>query len=112
MKSNQPPGETDNLRKVLRNWTVDSALPPRFQAQVWKRIARVTPEKQPSPAELFGGWLAAVFRRPAMAVAYVAVLLIIGLTTGYMQAHDRAARSESQGRALYVQSVDPYQMPR
>ena len=28
------------LDAVLRGWKVDSALPPRFQEQVWRRIAR------------------------------------------------------------------------
>lgn len=100
------------LRQLLREWVVDITLPPRFQEQVWRRIAHREEEAKPSLREAFVHWLETTFNRPALAVSYVAVLLIAGLTTGYMQAQDKSARAESQWRSLYVQSVDPYQAPR
>jgi len=58
------------------------------------------------------GWVESTFMRPALAVCYVAVLLSVGLTTGYLQAKDKSAQAEARWRAAYVQSVDPYQVPR
>ena len=100
------------LRQLLREWVVDITLPPRFQEQVWRRIAHSEAEAKPSLRQAFTHWLETTFNRPALAVSYVAVLLIAGLTTGYVQAQDKSARAESQWRSLYVQSVDPYQAPR
>ncbi|ODU25141.1 MAG: hypothetical protein ABS95_00940 [Verrucomicrobia bacterium SCN 57-15] len=100
------------LRQLLREWVVDITLPPRFQEQVWRRIARREEEAKPSLRQAFMHWLETTFNRPALAVSYVAILLIAGLTTGYVQAQDKSARAESQWRTLYVQSVDPYQAPR
>ena len=100
------------LRRLLREWVVDVTLPPRFQEQVWRRIAHRGEEAKPSLRQAFRHWLESAFSRPALAISYVAVLLIAGLTTGYVQAQDKSARAESQWRTLYVQSVDPYQAPR
>ena len=100
------------LRQLLREWTVDITLPPRFQEQVWRRIALREEEAKPSLRQAFSHWLEGMFSRPALAVSYVAVLLFIGVTSGYVKAQDTSARAESQWRTLYVQSVDPYQAPR
>jgi hypothetical protein len=100
------------LRQLLREWIVDSTLPPRFQEQVWRRIVHREEEVKPNLRQAFIHWLDTTFNRPALAVSYVAVLLSAGLTTGYLQAQDKSAHAESQWRAMYVQSVDPYQAPR
>jgi hypothetical protein len=52
------------------------------------------------------------FNRPALAVSYVALLLFVGLTTGYLRVQDKTAQAEARWRTAYVQSVDPYQVPR
>lgn len=100
------------LRQLLREWVVEIKLPPRFQEKVWRRIAHREEEAKPSLRQALSHWLESVFKRPALAVSYVAVLLAAGLTTGYVQAQEKSARAESQWRTLYVQSVDPYQAPR
>lgn len=112
MKPNQEPENDERLRAVLREWKVDVSLPPRFQKQVWRRISRTEAQAGPSLRQLFARWVEATFSRPALAVSYVAVLLFVGLTTGYVRAQDKSAQAQSQWRTMYVQSVDPYQAPR
>jgi hypothetical protein len=104
-EENDPP-----LKGVLGHWKVDATLPPRFQENVWRRIAQQ--EASASPRRSFISWIEAAFKRPVLVTSYVTVLLLIGLTTGYRQAQDKTVREQSQERTLYVQSVDPYQAPR
>jgi hypothetical protein len=103
-KNDQP------LSELLGQWKFDAPLPPRFRESVWRRIAQA--EAKASRWQSFTSWIEAMFKRPALATSYVAVLFFVGLTTGYWQAHDKTAHEQSQGRTLYVQSVDPYQVPR
>lgn len=110
MNSNQPFENDKRLRALLREWKVDCALPPRFQENVWHRIA--LGQAKAGAWQNFTIWLDATFRRPALAISFVAVLLFIGLTTGFRQGQDKTAQAQSHWRALYVQSVDPYQEHR
>ena len=106
------PENDRQLSGLLHEWKPQSSLPPRFQERVWKAIDRAEASK---PQSVFAGavrWIEAVFRRPAFATVYVAVLLFVGLGAGYLQAQDKTAQTESKMRALYVQSIDPYQAPR
>lgn len=111
MNSNDPK-EMDPLRNVLQEWKVDAPLPPRFQEQVWRRIARH--ERRPSAFWLHDLWLSleAAFRRPALAVSYVAILLLVGAGIGVTQARQEAVRMADTLGTRYVQTVDPYQASR
>lgn len=100
------------LSALLHEWKVEMSLPPRFQEQVWRRIEREQAKPQVNLLHAFTHWVEATFMRPALAVSYVAVLLFIGLTTGYVQAKDKSAQAEARWRTAYVQTVDPYQVPR
>ena len=62
--------------------------------------------------QVIASWLDKTFRRPALAISYVAVLLFAGLGAGYWRAEDHAAQAQSEMRTRYVQAVDPYRMPR
>jgi hypothetical protein len=42
----------------------------------------------------------------------VGILLLVSLATGYLQAQDKTAQAKARGLTLYLQSVDPYQVPR
>lgn len=112
MKPNQEPENDERLHAVLREWKPDVSLPPRFQEQVWRRISRAEAQPAPSLGQIFARWMESTFTRPALAASYVTLLLLIGLTTGYVRAQDKSAQAQSQWRAMYVQSVDPYQAPR
>lgn len=110
MNPNEQPGE--KLNAALHEWVVDAPLPPRFQEQVWNRIAR--PEK-PGRQTVWQSVAAAIescFNRPILAASYVALLLAAGVTTGLWHARDRMAEDQSQWRERYVQLIDPYKMPR
>lgn len=112
MRLNRPTEDDEALTRTLREWKVDATLPPRFQEQVWQRIARAETYQQSSRWRTLMHWIESAFQRPAWAVACVAVLFFAGLTSGYWQAEDRSAQMDSQWRTLYVNSVDPYQAPR
>jgi hypothetical protein len=47
--------------------------------------------------------------KPALATAYVAVLLVIGASVGWSQARQETARVTGKLSARYAQAVDPYQ---
>jgi len=47
-----------------------------------------------------------------LAASYVAILLVTGVGAGYWHAEDKTAQAQSELRTRYVQTVDPYQMPR
>lgn len=106
------PEPNDPLRDAMSAWQVKTPLPPRFQEQVWQRIALAESQQAGSWWLVVIRRVELVFARPALAASYVAILVSIGLGMGYLQADRKTAEKESQGRALYVQSVDPYQMPR
>ena len=109
---NEPGNRDEALSKVLKGWHIDAPLPPRFQEHVWQRIALAEAETTRNWWQVLIRSVESVFVRPALAVSYVAVLLFVGLAAGYRHADQKTARAESQWRTLYVQSVDPYQMPR
>ena len=103
------------LRKVLREWRVTEPLPPRFLEGVWRSIQQAEAKAMPATTttlwSLCKAWLAAALPRPAVATAYLGVLLVAGMATGYWQARQTTARWDNELGARYVQSVDPYQKP-
>lgn len=109
---NEPGNRDEALSKALKEWRTDASLPPRFQEQVWQRIALAESKTTRNWWQVLIGRAESMFVRPALAVSYVAILLFLGLATGYWHADQKTARAESHWRTLYVQSVDPYQMPR
>ena len=110
MKANKPNDDTP-LDALLREWKVEPSLPPRFGERVWQRIERAATPPAPSVslAAVFAHWIASLLPRPALATAYVTVLLAIGASAGWHQARQETARVSNDLRARYVQAVDPYQ---
>ena len=110
-----PPNESDPaLSAVLKEWKPAAALPPRFREQVWQRIERAE-AKANLPAQAWGQlqeWIATLLPRPALALAYVTVLLVVGATVGWNEARHETARVTSELGARYAQAVDPYQPSR
>ena len=102
----------DPLDDKLKSWKVTLPLPPGFQQNVWNRLTGL----DKSPAVSFWGTLedrlARAFLRPAFASAYLAVLLALGLGTGFWQARAKTEQWDKTLAAKYVQTVDPYQTPR
>jgi len=115
MKTNEPGNHDEPLRKVLKEWRTDAAFPPRFQEAVWQRIERA--ERVPAPVAPSGWaviihWIGTVLPRPALASAYVAVLLAVGVTAGWAQARQESARVNDELGLRYVRVLDPYLAPR
>ena len=110
MKTNKPNDDAP-VDTLLHEWKVKPSLPPRFNEQVWRRIERAETAPAPSVslATVFANWIATMLPRPALATAYVAVLLVIGAGVGWSQARQETARVSSDLSARYVQAVDPYQ---
>jgi hypothetical protein len=98
------------LSSVLSEWTVKAALPPRFQEQVWRRIEREEPEsvRGPSVWTTVQDWVANALPRPALAIAYVGILLLAGAGVGWTHARSETERVSAQLSMTYVESVDPY----
>jgi hypothetical protein len=108
MNTNQQHESDDPLRKVLHQWVVDSPLPPRFQEQVWQRIAKA--EKKPEAA-LWPAILRLIevaLPRPKFAFVYMAALLVLGVAAGSWTAQIKTNRLHSDLSLRYVQSIDPY----
>ena len=95
----------------MRDWKITASLPPRFQEQVWRRIEGAESASAPSVslATVLADWIVTVLRRPALATAYVAALLVIGASVGWSQARQETARVTTELGARYAQAVDPYQ---
>lgn len=111
MKPN-PDHENDRgLDKVLKQWTVDAPLPPRFQEQVWKRIART--ETRPAPAfwASLRHLMEVALPQPKFAFSYIAALLLLGIVGGSWAAQREANRLDATLGSRYLQSIDPYQKP-
>lgn len=110
MKTNMPNDDAP-LDALLQEWKVKPSLPPRFNEQVWRRIERAETAPAPSVslATVFANWIATMLPRPALATAYVTVLLAIGASVGWSQARQETARVSSDLSARYAQAVDPYQ---
>jgi hypothetical protein len=112
MKTNESGNRDDALRKVLKEWRTDAALPPRFQEGVWQCIERAQKQTVPSVWDTVAHLIGTMLPRPAMAAAYIAVLLVVGTTVGWTQAHQTNARVNSELGERYAHELDPYQAPR
>ncbi len=109
MKPNQEPDEKDRrVESALREWVVDSPLPPRFQEQVWQRIARTEARPEPRFQAALGRWLEMALPRPRIAFSYIAVLLVLGVAAGSVAAQVKSSHLNAALSARYVQSIDPY----
>jgi hypothetical protein len=108
MKPNQTPEDDQSLRQVLRQWTVDTPLPPRFQEQVWRRIARAETQPAPTPWTWLSRWVEVLLPRPKFAFSYVAALLVFGVAAGSLAAQATTRRLNVDLGLRYVQALDPY----
>ncbi len=110
MKANQDPQKDDHLDQVLTKWVIDAPLPPRFQEQVWQRIARA--EAKPETILTFWSFVRRLIEvnlpRPKFAYSYVATLVLLGVVSGAWAAQHEYNRLNADLGSRYVQSIDPY----
>ncbi|MDB6019452.1 MAG: hypothetical protein JWR19_3941 [Pedosphaera sp.] len=107
-----PNQDNDPLHNAMQAWKVATPLPPRFQEQVWQRIEQAQVVEKATLWMVLQNWFQTALSRRAVAVSYLVILLMVGLTSGYWQGRQKASRVEATLSVRYVQSVDPYQMPR
>jgi hypothetical protein len=111
MNSNEPFERDQQLSKLLSKWRVNAALPPRFQEQVWERIDNA--DRQSSSVWMsIWNLMTIEAARPTFAVAYVALLISVGVIAGGNRGHSKAEHVKSDMQLRYIQMVDPYQTPR
>ncbi len=115
MKPNEQSENNDErLGSVLRQWVVDTPLPPRFREQVWKRIARAEVRPTPRFWVAAAAWFERALPRPKVALSYVAALIVLGVTAGSVTAQVKSSQLNAALGERYVQSIDPYraEMPQ
>ena len=111
MKPEKSPENDGAMSKLLQDWKVESSLPPRFNEQVWHRIAKTEP-RGINPLASWRDWLARTFARPAMAISYVTILLLAGVTLGFWQGRANSQRTTAELGARYVQLMNSYDFQR
>jgi hypothetical protein len=100
------------LREKLAAWQIDAQLPRDFQQRVWKRIA-LREVANIDPPWLI--WLKSLLMSttrvsvPRLALTAVVVGLLIGTTTGVVEASRWNSATWNRLESKYVQSIDPYQ---
>jgi len=109
MKSDEPMNSVELLREWLPAWRVTAPLPPRFAESVWQSIERAEAEAGVSLWTVLVNCAVQAMARPALARAYVVVLLLMGLACGFWHARETTARLDKSFAQRYVQAVDPYQ---
>lgn len=87
------------LHALLRESRPAPGLPPRFQENVWHRIARVP---RTSPVATWAEALIALLFRPRFAFATVAVLLMLG---GFLGSLDGTAQARQAAQDRYLGAV-------
>jgi hypothetical protein len=100
------------LREKLAAWRIEGELPPDFQQGVWKRIAMREAGNIDQP---WLSWLGSLLISatqvsvPRLALTSIAIGLLIGSTTGVVEASRWNSATWNRLEAKYVQSIDPYQ---
>jgi hypothetical protein len=100
------------LREKLAAWRIEAQVPRDFQQRVWKRIA-VREAANIDPAWLI--WLKSLLTSATrvsvqrLALTAVIVGLLIGTTTGLVEASRWNSVTWNRLEAKYVQSIDPFQ---
>jgi hypothetical protein len=100
------------LREKLAAWRIEAEVPRDFQQRVWKRIA-VREAANIDPAWLI--WLKSLLLSATrlsvqrLALTAVVVGLLVGTTTGLVEASRWNSVTWSHLEAKYVQSIDPFQ---
>jgi hypothetical protein len=103
------------LREKLAAWRIEADLPHDFQQRVWKRIdMREAANSDPPWLTWLGSRLISATRVsvPRLALTAVVVGLLIGTTTGVIEASRWNSATWNRLEAKYVQSIDPYQRIR
>ena len=107
MKANEKGGEDERLSRLLREWRVEVALPPRLQERVWRRIERSEQVGVPFWT-LLQKMIDVALPRPKVAFAFVTGLAVLGVAAGAIAGEIHGNHLSRELGEQYIQSVDPY----
>jgi hypothetical protein len=93
------------LDALLKNWQPQIDLPPRFESEVWRRIA-LAQEKR-SDFWSFA-WLFRMTCQPKLAFAIVLTAVLVGTGLANLQAERNYHHEMAASKSRYIQSVDPF----
>ncbi len=99
--------ETDDLSSKLRKWQPEAQIPPRFQAEVWQRIAARQETRQRSIWNWFREGLWVELGKPQYATALIAASVALSLGAAHLNAAQANARNWRTLETRYVSSVTP-----
>jgi hypothetical protein len=99
-----PTSGDERLRALLRVARPSPALPPGFQAAVWRRLEHAETASESTGATAWLDRLTAWLLRPRLALAGVTVLLLIGVSMGVLRG---LSVSKDAARDRYLASVSP-----
>lgn len=99
------PKHDQRLSALLRDWQPQVDLPPRFESEVWRRIALA----QEKPASWLNfDWLFRITNQPRLAFAMVMTAIILGTGLATWQAQQNYHQEIAASKVRYIQSVDPF----
>lgn len=98
------PESQRRLKALLRDSKTEAELPPRFESEVWRRIASAE-EKRSSRWDF--EWLFRGMVQPQLAFAVVLAAMVVGGSLASLRAQQNYHHALAVGKARYIQSVDP-----
>ena len=95
------------LREFLQNWQVNVSLPTGFRRGVWQRIAERAEEDRMAWLKNLFAQVSELMVMPRYATALAAMVVLMGVSLGYMQGTANAADTWSQLETKYADSINP-----
>jgi hypothetical protein len=93
------------LDALLQEWQPQADLPPRFESEVWRRIALA----QEKPASWLNfDWVFRITNQPKLAFAIVMSAVVLGTGLATLQAQQNYHQEIAASKIRYIQSVDPF----
>ena len=99
------PEHDQRLNALLREWQPQADLPPRFESEVWHRIA-LAQERRSDFWSL--DWLFRITCQPRLAFAIVATAVLLGTGLAAWQAQRNYHHEMAASKSRYILSVDPF----
>ena len=102
------PEREPRLKALLDNWKPQVDLPPRFESEVWHRVAQA----QERRSEFWSlDWLVRLTCQPRLAFAIVVVAVLLGSGLANWQAERNYHRDIAASKSRYIRSIDPFANP-
>jgi hypothetical protein len=97
--TNMDPESQQRLRSLLREWQPQGELPPRFESEVWHRIA-LAQEKRDSRWNF--DWLFRIVNQPRLAFAVVLTVMILGSGLATLRAEENYHHEMVTSQSRYI----------